>query len=52
MIDVTIPSERNVSIKEVEKLFKYKDLEIEVAKIYVGNKKQNSTNRDWSIRSH
>ena len=32
MIDMTIPSERNVSIKQVEKLSKYKDLKIEVAK--------------------
>ena len=34
MIDMSIPSERNVSIKEVEKLSKYKDLEIEVTKMW------------------
>ena len=34
MIDMNIPSERNVSIKEVEKLSKYKDLEIEVTKMW------------------
>ena len=34
MIDTSIPSERNVSIKEVEKLSKYKDLEIEVTKMW------------------
>ena len=34
MIDMTIPSERNVSIKQVEKLSKYKDLEMEVAKMW------------------
>ena len=28
MIDMNIPSDRNVSIKEVEKLPKYKDLEL------------------------
>ena len=31
---MTIPSDRNVSIKEVEKLSKYKDLEIEVSKTW------------------
>ena len=30
LIDMTIPSDRNVSIKEVEKFSKYKDLEIEI----------------------
>ena len=34
MIDMSIPSDRNVSIKEVEKLSKYKDLEIEVTKMW------------------
>ena len=34
MIDMSIPSERNVSIKEVEKLSQYKDLEIEVTKMW------------------
>ena len=34
MIDMSIPSERNVSIKEVEKLSKYKELEIEVTKMW------------------
>ena len=34
MIDMTVPSERNVSIKEAEKISKYKDLEIEVTKMW------------------
>ena len=34
MIDMSIPSDRNGSIKEVEKLSKYKDLEIEVTKMW------------------
>ena len=34
LIDMTIPSDRNVSIKEVEKLSKYKDLEFEVSKMW------------------
>ena len=34
MIDMSIPSKRNVSIKEVEKLSKYKDLENEITKMW------------------
>ena len=34
MIDVTVPSETNVSIQKVEKLSKYKDVEIEVTKMW------------------
>ena len=32
MIDVTVPVDKNISLKEFQKLSKYKDLEIEVAK--------------------
>ena len=32
-IDMSVPSERNVGYKDTEKLSKYKDLEIEVAKM-------------------
>ena len=34
MIDMTVPSERNVTIKELEKLSKDKDLEIEVTRMW------------------
>ena len=34
LIDITIPSDRNVSLKLVEKLSKYTDLEIEVSKMW------------------
>ena len=34
LIDMTVPSERNVSVKEVEKLSKYKDLEIEITRMW------------------
>ena len=34
LIDVTVPSERNVSAKEVEKLSKYKDLENEITRMW------------------
>ena len=34
LIDMAVPSERNTSIKVVEKLSKYKDLEIEVTKMW------------------
>ena len=33
-IDMSVPSERNVASKETEKLSKYKDLEIEVTKMW------------------
>ena len=34
LIDTTNPSERNTSVKELEKLSKYKDLEIEIVKMW------------------
>jgi len=34
LIDISIPSERNVAVKEVEKLSKYKDLEIEIQRMW------------------
>ena len=34
LIDMTVPSDRNVSIKEVKKYSKYKDLEIEISKMW------------------
>ena len=34
LIDMTNPSERNTSVKELEKLRKYKDLEIEIVKMW------------------
>ncbi|XP_071795627.1 uncharacterized protein [Asterias amurensis] len=34
LIDVSIPSERNTSIKVAEKLSKYKDLEIEISRMW------------------
>ena len=39
LIDMSIPSKRNISLKTVEKLSKYKDLEIEIEKAW-GMKKQ------------
>ena len=33
MIDVTVPGDKNVSLKEFQKLPKYKDLEIEFTKM-------------------
>ena len=33
IIDVTFPADKNISLKEFQKLSKYKDLEIEVTKI-------------------
>ena len=34
MIDVTVPTYKNISLKEFQKLSKYKDLEIEVTKMW------------------
>ena len=34
MIDVAVPSDENISLKEFQKLSKYKDLEIEVTKMW------------------
>ena len=34
LIDMTVPSDRNLSIKEYEKMSKYKDLEIEIQKMW------------------
>ena len=34
MLDVTVPADKNFSLKEFDKLFKYKDLGIEVIKTW------------------
>ena len=34
LIDMSVPSDSNISAKEFEKLSKYKDLEIEIAKMW------------------
>ena len=34
LIDMTVPSDNNISLKEYEKLAKYKDLEIEIQKMW------------------
>ena len=34
LIDMTVPSDRNLSLKEYEKVSKYKDLEIEIQKMW------------------
>ena len=34
MIDATVPADKNISLKEFQKLSKYKDLEIEVIKMW------------------
>ena len=38
MIDMSVPSDSIISIKEFEKLRKYKDLEIEIAKKWMQTK--------------
>ena len=34
MLDVAVPADKNISLKECQKLSKYKDLEIEVTKMW------------------
>ena len=34
MMDMAVPSDQNISLKEFQKLSKYKDLEIEVTKMW------------------
>ena len=34
MMDMAVPSHQNISFKELQKLSKYKDLEIEVTKMW------------------
>ena len=43
-----IPVDKNVSIAEFEKLSKYKDLEIEVEKLW--HMKTDNPYRDWGLR--
>ena len=40
MLVVTVPADKNISLKEFDKLSKYKDLEIEVKKVRKLKKKQ------------
>ena len=47
MMDVAVPSDENISLKEFQKLSKYKDLEIEVTKMW--KLKTNYTSGNWSI---
>ena len=47
-IDMSIPTERNTSLKTMEKLTKYKDLEIEMEE-NVGNENNNCTSDHWSF---
>ena len=34
LIDMSVPADRNISVKEYEKLAKYKDLEIEISRMW------------------
>ena len=34
MLDAAVPADKNISLKEFQKLSKYKDLEIEVTKMW------------------
>ena len=34
LIDITVPSDRNIALKEIEKKSKYKDLELEIQRMW------------------
>lgn len=34
MIDVTVPSDKNIALKEIEKKSKYKDIELEIQRMW------------------
>ena len=34
IIDMAVPSDRNTSVKVVEKIFNYKDLEVDIARMW------------------
>ena len=36
LIDVSIPDDKNIALKEAEKISKYKDLEIEINRVWNG----------------
>ena len=49
LIDVAIPGDRNVIKKEAEKILKYKDLTIEIQRMWNIKKKGDTSNNrgDW-----
>ena len=51
LIDVAIPGDRNVIKKEAEKILKYKDLTIEIQRMW-NVKNKDDTNNKWSDWDH
>ena len=51
LIDVAIPGDRNVIKKEAEKILKYKDLTIEIQRMW-NVKTRGDTNNNWSDWNH
>ena len=50
MMDLAVPSDQNISLKEFQKLSKYKDLEIEVSKL-CKFKTFSYSSSNWDIRN-
>ena len=48
LIDMSIPTEKNTSVKVTEKLSKYKDLEIEIERMWGMHEGHNDPSCDWS----
>jgi len=50
LMDVAIPDDSNINIKETEKLSKYKDRQVEVSRMC--SEQKNCASYNWSIRNN
>jgi len=52
LIDVAIPGDRNMIKKEAEKILKYKDLTIEIQRMWNVKQNKGDTSNNWSDWNH
>ena len=52
LIDVAIPGDRNMIKKEAEKILKYKDLTIEIQRMWNVKQNKGDTSNNWSDWDH
>jgi len=52
LIDVAIPGARNMIKKEAEKILKYKDLTIEIQRMWNVKQNKGDTSNNWSDWNH